>query len=47
MKVMTRTNNVFVFEVLAQAEKKGRLEGFTLTSYEEVDLKNLKILFYR
>lgn len=35
-EVITRTNNVFVFEVLAQPEKKGRLEGFKLTSYDEV-----------
>jgi hypothetical protein len=27
---------VFVFEVLAQAEKKGRLEDFRLTSHDEV-----------
>ena len=37
-EVITRTNNVFVFEVLAQAEKKGRLEGFELTSYDEVSI---------
>ena len=35
-EVMTRTNNVFVFEVLAQPEKKGRLEDFKLTSHDEV-----------